>query len=494
MVSAVKKPKPKKGESSIPEREVLYPDLVSELFIGDDALTVQQARDFLLWQEVTEENKGDKNAPEPLFKDRELVPIRCLNNLRNRPFYQSNCEEIVQEILNGRWQFNGEPIIIGRTGVVLNGQHQLAALVLAEQDRVKDPKKWAHVWKGPCTIDKLVVKGIREDDAVINTMDTCKPRSLADVIYRSEFFSKMTSDDRRVISRVLDNAIRLVWDRTWAKDNAYAPRRNHSEALDFVQRHQRILQAAKHVFEEDQQEAIRGVYPPGMAAGMLYLMGAGASDGGRYYDLVRGGDANEKKLDFSMWEKAEEFWTLLGARSPKLAEIREKFIRMANAGDGTAPPVPARTAVIVRGWLAFSEKGEVTEDDLDISDCYEEDKDAPEILTLEHHPKVGGIDRGKKEKVVIDDTMEDDAIEGDEEALEANKEEVRREKGHIPVDNGEEGEDPREAELRARALADENREAEREKKGRGKKRKNGGHASATVPAGEEASDEVLPPD
>src|SRR5690606_8050237 len=123
---------------------------------------------------------------------------RCHNNIRNRDIDKIKVSELVQEILRGHWVMNCESLIIGVTGIVLNGQHTLIALVLATQqwEEVGKDSQIREVWPNKPTIDKLIVFGASEEDKVVNTMDTAKPRSLGDVIFRSDYFADAKRADK----------------------------------------------------------------------------------------------------------------------------------------------------------------------------------------------------------------------------------------------------------------------------------------------------------
>jgi hypothetical protein len=172
------------------EWDVLYPEPTCELCLGDTAITVDKAKDLLGWEE--EEEDGPTFGE---FYTKELAKaygrkVRLKFNVANRPIYPDVFMRLRQEHLNRRWQFNGEPIIIGRCGHVLNGQHTLISLILAEQERTGPrAQHWSLYHDKPITMDKAIMYGVSEEDSVVNTMDTCKPRSLADVIYRSPYFA-----------------------------------------------------------------------------------------------------------------------------------------------------------------------------------------------------------------------------------------------------------------------------------------------------------------
>lgn len=55
------------------------------------------------------------------------------NNPTNRPVTRSRIETYAKDIVEGRWQLNGEPIIISREGLLNDGQHRCNAVIKAER-------------------------------------------------------------------------------------------------------------------------------------------------------------------------------------------------------------------------------------------------------------------------------------------------------------------------------------------------------------------------
>lgn len=83
-------------------------------------------------------------------------------NSNNRPVSRSTVDRYVQEIKAGNWKVNGQPIIFGKSGQLLNGQHRLKAILEANK-----------------SIETLIVWGV--DDNAFDTIDDGNKRSLADV-------------------------------------------------------------------------------------------------------------------------------------------------------------------------------------------------------------------------------------------------------------------------------------------------------------------------
>lgn len=356
--------------------QVLYPEVHAVVHGPDNPITVQKCKDLLGWEAV----EGD----EYLFKDRYGDKIVCKNNANNRPLYTGVYEALAQEHLRKRWRLNGEPIIVGRTGTLLNGQHTLISVVIAEQERLQDAH-WEKEWSGEITMQKVIVYGIDDSDDVVNTMDTCKPRSLADVIYRSDFFKKEDTATRKKASRMTDHAIRLLWDRTGTSSDPYSPVRTHAEALDFLNRHNRLLKCVKHIMEENTEGRL-GVYiPPSYAAGLLYLMACSSSDPVKYK-----ANPSEKRLDFANWDKAQDFWTLLATRHESTDGVRAALGMLANADDGRPGSIAEKASVLAKAWPFIIKGRTPTEADLALEYVMDEDG----VRVLNDFPTFGGIDLG----------------------------------------------------------------------------------------------------
>lgn len=366
-------------------REVIYPEVQTQLGVID----VEKAKALLGW---TEESENVKFNDEFLLKTPgdDGVKVRCTNNVINRPLYMSIVRTLTQEILRGRWRLNGEPIIVGRTGLILNGQHTLIALILAAIEWSKSQGKWGDFWPEEPTIEKLVVFGIEETDEVVNTLDTAKPRSLADVIFRSEIFADVHRRDRTKLSKMLDFGIRFAWSRTGAGSDAYAPKMTFSEALDFLHRHPRMKDCVKHIYEENGTNNSIGKYlTPGASSGLMYLFAASATDEDGPYHVSS--SPSEEMIDMSRWEKAAAFFVELAGGSPKMDEVRRAIGAMMEEQEASQA---ARVAVLIKAWGSYVLGRPIKAKDLALE--YTNDDDGLPVLT--DSPYAGGIDLGDAPK------------------------------------------------------------------------------------------------
>lgn len=372
----------------------------------DNPITVELAKELLGW-EGAEKGKA-------LLRDLEGNQITCKNNLDNRPLYKSNYDKLKQEILRGFWRLNGEPIIIGETGKVLNGQHSLIALVLSSQEVAQNPELWEDVWDGEEPyIQKVIVHGVSEDDEVVNTMDTCKPRSLSDVIYRSEFFQDLSGPDRKKSSKTAEFAVRLLWDRTGAKLEAYCSSRTHSEFLNLIERHGKVLEAVRLVQdrEEGTKSKLSRFLSLGRISGLLYLM-ASSTSSSEYFQSSE--SRTEDNLNFDLWDEAVQFWEGL-IDSPDFDPVRKSLSKLIVDGDSTAN---SKQAVIIKAWECFIADKKITATKLKLK--YEDNDNGVPILC--ETPTVGGIDLGAPTEL----PGESDTTDDEEEEIEERKEKVKK--------------------------------------------------------------------
>lgn len=358
-------------------------------------LTVDQAKEFLGWQE---ESQNISFKSDYLFKDRKGRKVRCTNNLHNRPFSVTLAWKWMIEILRKKWMLNGESIIIDCAGMVQDGQHRLIGLVWAAQEWELHPHKWQKYWKTEPTIDTLIVTGVANDDETINTMNTGKPRSFADALYRSGLFADYNQKNRQRVSRIGQSAVKLLWRRTGQKELSVAYHMPHSEAFEFVHSHPHICDSIRHVFEEDgSANKINGYVPAGEAAAMLYLMAVSDSDRDTY---VR--NRCEDGLDVKHFDKACDFWTLIANQSSKVEPLLDHLLSIP---EEIITPVARNVRIghVVKAWDLFSRNKKITQalTDLEVSD--------EEPPYLREYPEFGGIDIG-------DEGILEEGGEVDEEA------------------------------------------------------------------------------
>jgi hypothetical protein len=401
-------------------RPIRWPDLlVNKVKITDVDLVIDEkrAKGILGWETETEYGERLK-ASDPKMRAAKLSygeeylleldgeKVRCANNARNRPFDETHSRKLGQDILAGHWRFNCETIIVSKHGDVDSGQHRLIALVIACAEWRKNPHGYPAWPDSPPTIRSLIVFGADDSPETLRTLDNVKPRSLMDVFYTSPLFAKLGMAERKECSRMMDFAVDLLWRRLDVGATGGNRYQTHSASIEFADAHPTLKKAIRHVFDCNSSESGRGISSLKVSAGhlaaLVYLMSCSGSDAETYHAAC---PKQEKGLlEFSLWEKAESFASKLAAVE-RVEDDEGQFIRFdgvfAPVADALAALVDTdeagkgrtieKLAVIAKAWHAWNENGEVTADNLDISENYQQTDSGWRFVD---EPTIGGIDKG----------------------------------------------------------------------------------------------------
>lgn len=430
-----------------PEKSGIPPDLAASvavalasvgaegLFSSNPPMSHLDARALMGWD--VEEEGGEKFGDDFLLVDHYGRKVRCPNNVRNRPYYKSNAEDRAQDILNRRWELNGETIVVSREADVLDGQHTCGGLVrayerwLLDRDAVTGERIWLKEWPedeypdGP-VIDKIVVYGISSADAVVNTMNTGKPRTLADVLYRSPYFASLPAKggksgiNRVTAGKVTAAAISHVWFRTGVYLSNFSPLRTTAEAVVWLEAHGgqkgKFLACVRHVLEADRDGRVSALVPLGYAASVMWMMACSDTSDDKIAKYYSDEDRTAKRLDFSLWNEAVEFWSEFGRTKElkdgeetaeptgKLAELTLAVRAIAKRSDDSSNAALERNYVVTRAWNRFRTGDKVTDEDVRVKYTR---ADRYGVRHLDTNPDLGGrllggIDLGTERVNVVE--------------------------------------------------------------------------------------------
>lgn len=368
-------------------RKVVYERISVLLRDGqrDEVLTEEMAKAILGW---ISESEVEKFGSDYLFRDENGVKVRCLNNPDNRPYKEENAQKYKQEILRDRWRLNGEVMIVGNTGSCLSCQHRLIGFIKAVQEWRKNPLAYPE-WKDEPTLKCIIILGVDESDDVVNTIDTGAPRTLADVIYRTGYFSKYSRNQREQASKILENGVKFLWDRTGEVWNPYSPYRTHAEMLALIDRFPRIVDCVDHIYQENggSKKRIAELLPLGISSGLLYIMGSSATDANKYQ---RNKFKEEKSLDWERWQQACDFWVLIAGHAKPVTPLI-KALGQLNA-EGAGGGKREKTALVIKAWDCVVNNRPITAKELALK--YNETGEG--IRTLAENPQLGGIDNPER--------------------------------------------------------------------------------------------------
>jgi len=93
----------------------------------------------------------------------ELAEQYLAKNTKNRNYSKARAMAYASDITSGRWLFNPQPIVFDTLGDLIDGQHRLHAVILAN--------------KG---VDMVIMTGVPENS--IGIIDFGKPRSASDIL------------------------------------------------------------------------------------------------------------------------------------------------------------------------------------------------------------------------------------------------------------------------------------------------------------------------
>lgn len=381
------------------DRPVIYPDLEMRV----SKVTAEEARQLLGWTVVDDKWKGD------YYIHLDGTKYVLANNASNRVLDDSRADWVCQEILRGRWKLNGETIVVGKHGSTLSAQHRLVGLIRAVARWTEDPSAYPY-WAEEPTLHTALVLGVEEDDETVNTLDTGRPRTLTDVLYRMDTFAKLPRKERQTAAKALDYAIRFVWHRTGV-DDAYSVLRTHAESVDWMLHHAKLSKMVRHVIEEEggADKKLSRFLPLGTLAGLAYVA---ASSGGTGEKYLAANPRTESKADWSAWDKAEAFITeLAGDALPAVANA------IADSSEEGRVTVAERVAILAKAWTRYAAGQKLRKDLLALDFSYTDDN----RKILNEFPLLGGIDAG--------DPADRDEDVTTEEEVEAAKAQVRQENG-----------------------------------------------------------------
>ena len=362
--------KPKVEQSTTPEREVIYPEVVTELKHGPDAITEDWAKKVLGWESVLDDG-------EAMSVDEDGVKFRCTNNTHNRPYDRTRAEQYSQSVLMKQWSgpngngktINGESIVIGRTGECLSLQHRLTGLVFACQMWRKD-EYWRTNWPEQPVMDALVVYGIDEVPEVTMTIDSVKPRSAADNFYADKsIFPDEKNSDRRHLCKHIEYAVRNVWHRAGGKQDAYAPYFVHTEAKEFLDRHPELMKCVKHIWTQNgDTDAVKKFVGIGTAAGLMYLMASSATEPANYRgtpdNLRPQSERNEEQLDFTLWDRAWDFWVEFTKPRKEMASgfklLRDALDDLSGMDGETRGSTAEKIGMLAKAWTLYATEQPMT--------------------------------------------------------------------------------------------------------------------------------------
>jgi len=146
----------------------------------------------------------------------------------NRPITKSHVESLKRDMINGKWQFNGDPIRFNVNGELVDGQHRLQACIESE-----------------CSFESIVVRGLPVEAMAV--IDINKHRTFGDHLAITG-----AGLDGIASTKVLASLARMVWyyERKGAPFMGQGREKpTHFELEDVLARHASLGDAVLHTYE-----------------------------------------------------------------------------------------------------------------------------------------------------------------------------------------------------------------------------------------------------
>lgn len=435
------------------ERPIKYPKYDTRIYAKPDSrgntylgpLTVAIAKKILGWETESEytarmlaANPGTKEGKWK-YGDNFLLlvneeKVRCWNNpvTGNRPFDENHARELAQDILTKNYWMNLESIILSLTGLVLSGQHRLVGLILAaiewEKCKIKGSKGyWEQYWDEEPYIETMVAVGASEDPEVVRTYDNVKKRTLSDTIWTSPTFGDIKDlKDRKELCRMMDYAVDCLWKRTYQVigKNSWIQHQTHSSSLEFLDRHPKIKDCVKHIYNKNRHRVISLLgLNAGQCAAMMYLMGCSDTEGEAYHYL--GSPKKESQLTWKYYDKALAFWNDLTNQESDKGQIIRDAIKnpLGDIRFGTNVSGKIKQIVISKAWNEYITDNPFELENIQITEDEVKWSDEKGRLVIKKEITVGGIDCGLVKGNAEDD---DEELAPTEEEIERINEQERK--------------------------------------------------------------------
>lgn len=168
------------------------------------------------WVQVPGSTKPELHAAVVEFTPTMAQEWLEHKNTRNRPLGKGDIRKYCLAMLSGEWELNGESLVLDDKGRLVNGQHRLAAIVLAGESDTD------------ITVPVLVILGVKSK--AFDTFDQGRSRSLSDVL----------SVNNEENANTLAAALRLLWLRLSSAKVAGGKAFRSATAVNLLEEHKTL--------------------------------------------------------------------------------------------------------------------------------------------------------------------------------------------------------------------------------------------------------------
>lgn len=250
-------------------------------------------------------SKVERIAPEAAKK---MLSIGN-GSITNRSVKPTHVEWLASQIQSGKWICNGEPIIIGESGRVLDGQHRLLAIEMCGKE-----------------VESVVTRGV--DEKAFSTIDTGIARKASDVLHmRGE-----------AAATVLASALGFLfrYEKSALLNPAKSAGFTSESCVNLLKKHPNIRQSVSWAAAM-RRSAIGNVVPPSPFAFLHYMLSSyNATKAAEFFDKV--------------------FMVQNDTKTSPTRILRERLLSQWRR----KPPAIEQLAIAVKAWRAFLDNESVT--------------------------------------------------------------------------------------------------------------------------------------
>jgi hypothetical protein len=199
-----------------------------------------------MYQAMYFEQAGTIKMQVKMLTPAYAAEVLAKNNNRNRKMKPVTVRVLSEDITEGRWSLNGEPIVFDTHGTLIDGQHRLAAIVAAG-----------------LAVPVVVITGVKP--AAFESHGQARPRTRADILSIAPEGQSQGEQNTVCLAAALGWVWR--WENSLIKSIGISPR--NTEIRDILDRHPLIRESVKSVAGRCQ----KGIHNPSIMSFLHYLFG-----------------------------------------------------------------------------------------------------------------------------------------------------------------------------------------------------------------------------
>ena len=234
-----------------------------------------------------------------------LAELLLSKNGINRAIKHKVVQRYADIMGRGKWVINGESIVIGESGRLLDGQHRLAAIV-----------------KHGSPVEMFVVRGVKNESVAFETLNSGAVRNLSDKLQaRGESHSALLAASVRLLYQYQNGMRSNLSSSGLPPDVMFSLLQDHADIRNFLERGSRLNKLG---------------FNPSIMTFLLYA-------GSRYSPVLSEGFG-------SLCETGEN----LDSTSP-VFHLRNRIMRRLNKASLSQVNRITECAVYIKAWNAFAE-------------------------------------------------------------------------------------------------------------------------------------------